>query len=756
MGRLVQSNTTVGVTQQYTQYFPTNPWGGSVKTFTVPAGVSQIKLTAVAVGGCLAGASTTQGMNGTANNVIFARLNGTDPAFVSFATQVTGYLAIQHAGKYINGSILNSAAAGINGSNDVSCGNLARMNGNYFNAKDAIPWGIVVSQQAGTSGVISATTDGFNFTHTAVTVSASAILYSCVFGGNGQAMVAIGNTANANLYYTSNYGATWVNLAAVSVPTATRIRYLNGYWIALAGGTTFQYSNAPLNAAGAPVAWTASQTLTTGITDIAWTGTTAVVTYANATNAQISAWAAGAAPSGTWALQAHGGDLAFDTCESSPYVGGATCSFATNVMTCTVAPTTGAFAIGQVITSAGVTAGTTITAFGTGSGGLGTYTLSTTPGTIAAQSCTAGGEVILIKRNATFTSATSVRATFGSATTYNSPGFYAVATTEKLNYSALSYVPFTGGGMWVALGNNSTNAYYFTSAVYSTVAGSSLCAGTTGGNTLTNATAINNLQYLGSNYCSLGSTNGLGKYSSAGVITASLSTAAQLTTEFGYTDTTYWAPSVTIAKNGTTVLPLQGGGTSGGATIPGTGGGNQYIGNAASPGNGPTGTGAVGGGVPVGNGGTALVSAGTSTFAGGGTWNAQSAAYAPQPGALVPGASGGGGTAASYNAGGGASLFGAAGPQGPQPTFSDPGTTYSASSRVGSYGAGANGAKVLTATYTQPAGGAQGCYQYSISCSPGDVFTLTLPGCYYVMANGATGTNGGPGGESYAMIQYSA
>ncbi len=71
-------------------------------------------------------------------------------------------------------------------------------------------------------------------------------------------------------------------------------------------------------------------------------------------------------------------------------VQGATCSYATNVMTCTVAPTTGAFAVGQTITAAGVAAGTTITTLGTGTGGTGTYNLSTSPGTIAAEATTAG------------------------------------------------------------------------------------------------------------------------------------------------------------------------------------------------------------------------------------------------------------------------------------------------------------------------------------------------------------------------------
>ena len=64
-----------------------------------------------------------------------------------------------------------------------------------------------------------------------------------------------------------------------------------------------------------------------------------------------------------------------------------TASFATNVMTVTVA-STGTVKVGDLVTSAGVAAGTYVTAFGTGTGGTGTYTLSTSPGTIAAQAVT--------------------------------------------------------------------------------------------------------------------------------------------------------------------------------------------------------------------------------------------------------------------------------------------------------------------------------------------------------------------------------
>lgn len=64
-----------------------------------------------------------------------------------------------------------------------------------------------------------------------------------------------------------------------------------------------------------------------------------------------------------------------------------TASFATNVMTVT-AVTSGTVKVGDLVTSAGVAAGTYVTSFGTGTGGTGTYNLSTSPGTITAQAVT--------------------------------------------------------------------------------------------------------------------------------------------------------------------------------------------------------------------------------------------------------------------------------------------------------------------------------------------------------------------------------
>jgi hypothetical protein len=62
---------------------------------------------------------------------------------------------------------------------------------------------------------------------------------------------------------------------------------------------------------------------------------------------------------------------------------GGTCHFSTNQMFVDTAPTVGAYAVGQLVTAAGVAAGTTIIAWTSSP-----YTLSTSPGTIATEAVT--------------------------------------------------------------------------------------------------------------------------------------------------------------------------------------------------------------------------------------------------------------------------------------------------------------------------------------------------------------------------------
>lgn len=88
---------------------------------------------------------------------------------------------------------------------------------------------------------------------------------------------------------------------------------------------------------------------------------------------------------------------------SAGYTG--TASFATNVMT-VVTATAGVLSVGDTVTSAGVAAGTTVTSFGTGTGGVGTYNLSSAPGTIATQA--ASSTSVNLKVTAVLTGAVAV------------------------------------------------------------------------------------------------------------------------------------------------------------------------------------------------------------------------------------------------------------------------------------------------------------------------------------------------------------
>jgi hypothetical protein len=69
------------------------------------------------------------------------------------------------------------------------------------------------------------------------------------------------------------------------------------------------------------------------------------------------------------------------------------------ILTVTVAPTTGAFGVGTVLTGTGVAAGTVITALGTGTGGLGTYYVNNN--TVVASTALTGGGAVETKWYAT-------------------------------------------------------------------------------------------------------------------------------------------------------------------------------------------------------------------------------------------------------------------------------------------------------------------------------------------------------------------
>ena len=118
---------------------------------------------------------------------------------------------------------------------------------------------------------------------------------------------------------------------------------------------------------------------------------------------------------------------------------GCSASFATNVMTLTVAPTVGALAIGQVITAASVPAGTTITGLlsGTFNAVSSTYSLSTYPGTIGGAAITTSAIPVGAVITQQLTS-TMPNGSFGGAGTYK----LSLPVSMTLSNAQLSY-------MWV-------------------------------------------------------------------------------------------------------------------------------------------------------------------------------------------------------------------------------------------------------------------------------------------------------------------
>lgn len=118
----------------------------------------------------------------------------------------------------------------------------------------------------------------------------------------------------------------------------------------------------------------ASTTLTVAAGQAADSTNSVLITLPSAISKTTAAWAVGSGNGGLDTGTIRGSAL------------GATCSYATSVMTCTIAPTSGTFQVGQEIQAEGIAAGTTITSLGTGTGGTGTYNLSTAPGTLGARS----------------------------------------------------------------------------------------------------------------------------------------------------------------------------------------------------------------------------------------------------------------------------------------------------------------------------------------------------------------------------------
>lgn len=139
----------------------------------------------------------------------------------------------------------------------------------------------------------------------------------------------------------------------------------------------------------------------------------------------------------------------------------ATATFATNVMTITLinlAADTGLIQTGWNVSGVGIPAGTTITSFGTGTGGTGTYILSTSPGTLSSR-------IVAVSPMFDNTAAINIQGNPNGFTTGINFGFNAITGSDGVNGSlpvpAICFAK-NHGMFWFASGGIGTSSIYCT------------------------------------------------------------------------------------------------------------------------------------------------------------------------------------------------------------------------------------------------------------------------------------------------------
>lgn len=156
----------------------------------------------------------------------------------------------------------------------------------------------------------------------------------------------------------------------------------------------------------------------------------------------------------------------------------------------------GSLMVGQTIGGAGVTAGTTITAILTGSGGVGTYTVSASQ-TVGSEAMTAGmaGQVCVFFPPGTYA--------FASQITYTAPSNTAISVMGS-GSGVSNLVWAAGGGMQINTSNN-VNSVYINGLTFTTGSagsGTGIYLNNTGssGNAQANLSTISNVLVQGSGF----------------------------------------------------------------------------------------------------------------------------------------------------------------------------------------------------------------------------------------------------------------
>ena len=190
----------------------------------------------------------------------------------------------------------------------------------------------------------------------------------------------------------------------------------------------------------------------------------------------------------------------------------ATCSAATisgTTMTIPAAVNTGKFTLGMVITGAGISANTTITAFGTGNGGFGTYTVSVSQ-TVSAPGTAITGSTTLNSGGSTASSISATTLTVGGVVTGEfAPGMIISGTGVTADTTIIAQLTGTPGqaGTYTVSASQTVSSTAITAAKTATLALTGALSGMTlaqsydsGTDTLVNSREINRYRDIGQTY----------------------------------------------------------------------------------------------------------------------------------------------------------------------------------------------------------------------------------------------------------------
>jgi hypothetical protein len=469
----------------------------------------------------------------TADPVLIGGVTGIIASF----GQITGG-SLYEPGTYTGVSFTGGSGTGAVGTVEVTSNSITAVNNviggsNYTNGSFA---NVALTGGAGTGALATVTTSAGNVVAVVITYGgnnyAANDVLSCSAASIGRGVTAFGAITGGSGYVNGTYPNVTLTGGTGSGARAT-ITVSGGIVVAV----TLTYGG---------IGYTASDSLTTANTNLGGAGSSFSVvasTVAASSGFQCSVFGVSTGSVGSVDVTTDGSGYAANDIlsASSEDIGGVngiigaigsvtagnyytssttafvTASISGTVMTVT-AVASGAIVVGQTVFGTGVTANTTVTSFGTGTGGVGTYNVSASQ-TVASTTISCIG----VFRNTPLTSGSGTGAT-ANIVVANNRVFSVEIVNEGVNYAV-------GDTLSMALGG-STNGIATISAV-------------TGGSNYTNGT-----------YTSVPLTGGTGSGAQATVVVASNAVSSVTITNAGtgYTVADAMSASAALLGNGINVL----------------------------------------------------------------------------------------------------------------------------------------------------------------------------------------------------------